>query len=63
LTKLEQIVRALEDEGLDLDRAIELFQEGVESLKTARALLHDAELTVKSVVKAADGSLRGRDVD
>lgn len=63
LSKLEEIVRSLEDENVDLDRAIELFQEGVESLKVARALLNNAELTVQAVLKAADGSLRGRDVD
>ena len=63
LKRLEQIVRALEDEDLDLDKAIELFQEGVGGVKSARALLEEAELTVRSVVEAADGSIKGRDVD
>jgi len=63
LKNLEQIVRALEDEDLELDKAIELFQAGVDSLKSARALLEEAELTVKTVVEAADGSIKGRDVD
>ncbi len=63
LKRLEQIVRALEDEDLDLDKAIELFQEGVTGLKSARALLEEAELTVRSVVEAADGSIKGRDID
>jgi exodeoxyribonuclease VII small subunit len=63
LERLEDIVRRLEDSDLDLDTAIELFQEGVERLKTARGLLRQTELTVKKVIEAADGSLREADLD
>jgi exodeoxyribonuclease VII small subunit len=63
LERLEAIVRSLEDSEVDLDEALELFQEGVERLKAARALLHDADLKVKTVVRAADGALAGDDVD
>jgi exodeoxyribonuclease VII small subunit len=51
-------VRSLEQEDLDLDRALELFEEGVARLKTARELLQQSELTVKRVLEAADGTLR-----
>ena len=63
LERLEAIVRALEDSEVDLDEALDLFQQGVESLKAARALLQETELTVKKVVEAADGSIRARDID
>ena len=63
LERLEAIVRSLEDSEVDLDEALELFQEGVERLKNARRLLEDTELTVKKVVRAADGALSGDDVD
>ena len=63
LEKLEAIVRALEDEELDLDRAIAMFEEGVGHLKTARDLLGKSELVVKKVIEAADGSVRFDDVD
>ncbi len=63
LERLETIVRNLEDSEVDLDEALELFQEGVKRLKNARKLLQDTELTVKKVVDAADGSLSGDDVD
>ncbi len=63
LERLETIVRSLEDSDVDLDEALELFQEGVERLKNARRLLEDTELTVKKVVRAADGALSGDDVD
>lgn len=63
LERLEAIVRELEDADLDLDKALELFHEGVARLKTARALLHDSELTVKRVLEGADGTIRTRDLD
>ncbi len=63
LERLETIVRTLEDSEVDLDEALELFQEGVERLKNARKLLDDTELTVKKVVTAADGGLPSDDVD
>ena len=58
LERLEAIVRALEQEDVDLDRALELFAEGVARLKAARELLQQSELTVKRVLEAADGTLR-----
>ncbi len=63
LERLETIVRSLEDSDVDLDEALELFQVGVKRLKNARRLLEDTELTVKKVVRAADGALSGDDVD
>jgi exodeoxyribonuclease VII small subunit len=48
---------------VDLDEALELFQEGVERLKNARKLLQETELTVKKVVKAADADLPDDDLD
>ena len=63
MERLEAIVRNLEDSEVDLDEALELFQEGVKRLKNARKLLQDTELTVKKVVDAADGSLPDDDVD
>ncbi len=63
LERLETIVRTLEDSEVDLDEALELFQEGVKRLKNARKLLNDTELTVKKVLKAADGALPSDDID
>lgn len=63
LERLEVIVRALEQDDLDLDRALELFEEGVARLKAARELLQQSELTVKRVLEAADGTLRASRTD
>jgi exodeoxyribonuclease VII small subunit len=56
LERLEAIVRALEQEDLDLDRALALFEEGVARLREARTRLGDAELRLKQLREAADGS-------
>jgi exodeoxyribonuclease VII small subunit len=63
LAQLEMIVRALESNDADLDRALELFEEGVSRLKAARELLRRSEQTVKRVVEAADGTLRTDDLN
>jgi len=63
LTRLEAIVRQLEADELDLDKALELFEEGVRRLKVARELLQESDIKVKRVLEAADGTLRTRDLD
>ncbi|MSR07667.1 MAG: exodeoxyribonuclease VII small subunit [Gemmatimonadetes bacterium] len=63
LTRLESIVRQMEADELDLDKALELFEEGVRRLKAARELLSESDLKVKRVLEAADGTLRTRDLD
>jgi exodeoxyribonuclease VII small subunit len=63
LERLEAIVRSLERDDLDLDRALDLFQEGVARLRAARELLEQSELTVRRVLEAADGTLRTERVD
>ncbi len=57
LERLEQIVRQLEDTDVDLDKALQLFEDGVTTLKRARELLRESELTVKRVIEEADGSI------
>ena len=63
LEQLEAIVRQLEDSDVDLDKALELFEEGVRRLKVARDLLQESELTVKRVLEDADGTLRTDDLE
>ena len=58
LARLDAIVRALEANDLDLDRALALFEEGVERLRTARERLQAAELRLRQLREAADGSVR-----
>jgi exodeoxyribonuclease VII small subunit len=57
LARLEAIVDALDGDDLALDDALRLFEEGVERLRTATALLATAEAQVKLLVEQADGAL------
>ena len=62
LARLEAIVRALEANDLDLDGALALFEEGVERLRTARERLGAAELRLRQLREAADGSVQVDDL-
>ncbi len=63
LKRLEEIVGLLESQPSDLDKALQLFEEGVERLRQARARLAEAELSVKQVMERADGTLKLGDLD
>ena len=63
LDRLEEIVRGLETEDLDLDAALALFEEGVSRLREARGRLEAAELKVRMVLEEADGTLRSVELD
>ena len=60
---LEEIVRRLEQEDVDLDAALKLFEEGIARLRRARETLSAAEQTVQSVLADASGTLRSTRVD
>jgi exodeoxyribonuclease VII small subunit len=62
LRRLEEIVRRLEGDDVDLDAALALFEEGVARLRAARERLQEAEVKVQRVLERADGSLGVRDV-
>jgi exodeoxyribonuclease VII small subunit len=57
LARLEEIVRRLEADDVELDTALALFEEGVARLRAARERLADAELKVQSVLEAAEGDV------
>jgi exodeoxyribonuclease VII small subunit len=63
LKRLEEIVRALEAEEIDLDKAITLFEEGVKRLRTAREQLTAVEQRVQKVLEQAGGDLQVTDLD
>jgi exodeoxyribonuclease VII small subunit len=56
MTRLDAIVRELDADGLDLDRALRLFEEGVDRLRTASSELTRVETQVKLLVEQSDGS-------
>jgi len=63
LARLEEIVRKLEADDVELDAALALFEEGVARLRAARDRLSAAELKVQKVLEEAGGDLRFTDLD
>lgn len=56
MTRLEQIVRAMERGDVPLEESLKLFQEGTELVQWCQKLLDDAILQVKKIMVAQDGS-------
>ena len=56
MARLEQIVRAMERGDVALEESLKLFQEGTELVRSCGKLLDEAELQVKTIMTAPDGS-------
>ena len=56
MQRLEQIVRAMERGDVALEESLKLFQEGTELVRSCQKLLDEAQLQVKKIMTAADGS-------
>ena len=56
MTRLEQIVRAMERGDVPLEESLKLFQEGTELVRSCQKILDDAQLQVKKIMTAPDGS-------
>ena len=56
LARLEQIVRAMERGDVALEESLKLFQEGTDLVRRCGKLLDDAQLQVKMVMTAPDGT-------
>ena len=56
MRRLEEIVRAMEKGDVALDESLKLFQEGTELVRNCGKLLDDAQMQVKMVMTAQDGS-------
>lgn len=63
LGELEEIVRALDGDDLELDEALALFERGVGRLRVASRLLDDAEGRVEELIEDASGALSAADLD
>lgn len=58
LKSLENIVVQLERGDLSLDRALELFEEGIQISRFCSTKLEEAERKVEILTKTADGELK-----
>ena len=56
MARLEQIVRAMERGDVALEESLKLFQEGTELVRSCQKLLDEAQMQVKMIMTASDGS-------
>ena len=56
MARLEQIVRAMERGDVALEESLKLFQEGTDLVRGCQKLLDEAQLQVKKIMTAPDGS-------
>lgn len=56
MQRLEQIVRAMERGDVPLEESLKLFQEGTALVRSCNQLLDHAQLQLKKIMTAPDGS-------
>ena len=56
MQRLEQIVRTMERGDASLEESLKLFQEGTDLVRNCNQLLENAQLQVKKIMTAPDGS-------
>lgn len=56
ISRLEQIVRAMERGDVALEESLKLFQEGTELVRVCEKLLDDAHLQISKITTGADGA-------
>jgi len=61
--RLQEIVADLEGDGLPLDKALKLFEEGIEILRLASDELTSAEGRVQLLIERAEGVFETREID
>ena len=62
LERLESIVEELASDGIELDAALELFEEGIARLRAVTARLASAESRVKLLAEEDDGTFSLEDL-
>ena len=61
ISRLEEIVRSLENGSEALDRSLALFEEGIALVKFCNSKLDTAEQKIKILIGAPDGTLEEKD--
>ncbi len=56
MQRLSEIVRAMERGDVALDESLKLFQEGTSLVRRCQELLSSAEMEIKKVMTAPDGT-------
>jgi exodeoxyribonuclease VII small subunit len=58
LERIEQIVERMESGEIELDQALELYQEGNDLMAKCRAALQDARTSIKKLTRDGQGQLK-----
>jgi exodeoxyribonuclease VII small subunit len=56
MTRLDEIVKILEEGNVPLEKSIKLFEEGTKLAAQCNSLLENAELKVTELMKGPDGA-------
>lgn len=57
LARLEEIVNALEDEGITLEKSVKLYEEGVKIASKCTLELENVERKIKILQRTGDGEI------
>lgn len=57
MERLDAIVAKLESEGLELDDALALFEEGVSHIREVERMLQDADLRIERLIAGPGGTV------
>ena len=63
LKRIEEIVKSLDDGTAELDRSLELYEEGIGLVRLCSTMLDDAEKKIKILQSGEDGELVEKDFD
>jgi exodeoxyribonuclease VII small subunit len=63
IARLEAVVKELEDGGLPLEKALELFAEGIELSKVCNRSLEAAEQRIAILTRDESGSITLKEID
>lgn len=55
MTALEDLVKRLEDGGIDLDESLTIYEQAVVLRNHCRAILEDGERRIRKIMETADG--------
>lgn len=63
LARIDEIVKVLDDDSVELSRALALYEEGMEHVKKAEAVISEAELRVTELAGPDGGEEAHLDVE
>ena len=61
IRELEKIAASLENEKIDLDESLKLYEEGVKLVRYCNKLIESAERKIKVLTLSAEGALEEKD--